>query len=87
MKIWRNLGDNEVNLTRVILEKDADNIKDAILVIEHVELSDRNFYNCTARNDATGHSAHYVEATDGSYVRVKGKNIVIKRSFKFIETI
>lgn len=66
-------GDNqEINRTHITLERDADNIEDAILVIAHVQLTDRNFYNCTARNLATEHG-RYEEETEGTYVRVKGK--------------
>lgn len=65
-------GDREdFNRTHVTLENDVDNIKDAILVIQHAELTDRNYYNCTARNIATGFKG-FEEATDGTYVRVKG---------------
>lgn len=66
------LGNNEtLDLTRVTLKEDSDHIKDAILVIEHATLADRNMYNCTATNKATGH-LDYEAAEQGSYVRVKG---------------
>lgn len=66
-------GDNqEVNRTRIILEKDADGVEDAILIIEHVQMSDRNMYNCTARNQATEYGHDYEPAMEGTYVRVKG---------------
>jgi len=77
-KITWKIGDDEnFNRTHVTLKDDSDNVKDAILIIEHAELTDRNWYNCTARNDATGFEykpGHkYEEDQDGSYVRVKGK--------------
>jgi len=69
---WK-IGNNEtLDLTRVTLKEDSDHIKDAILVIEHTNLLDRNMYNCTATNQATGH-LDYDAAEQGSYVRVKGK--------------
>lgn len=46
-------------------------MKDAILIIENTVLSDRNMYNCTATNQATGHK-RYEAAEAGAYVRVKG---------------
>lgn len=68
------IGDkDDFNRTRVLL-KNEDNVEDAILIIEHAELTDRNYYNCTARNLATGYKG-FEEATDGSYVRVKGKKM------------
>lgn len=69
--MW-NLGNNEtLDRTRVILKEDSDHVKDAILIIEHTVLSDRNMYNCTAINQATGHK-RYEAAEQGAYVRVKG---------------
>lgn len=62
---------DEFNKSHVTLKKDSDNVEDAILVIEHAVLSDRNFYNCTARNKAT-ELGNFKQAEDGSYVRVKG---------------
>lgn len=69
---WK-IGNNEtLDRTRVTLKEDSDHVKDAILVIEHTVLEDRNMYNCTATNQATGHQK-YEAAEQGSYVRVKGK--------------
>lgn len=62
---------DEFNKSHITLKKDSDNVEDAILVIEHAVLEDRNFYNCTARNKAT-ELGKYEQAEDGSYVRVKG---------------
>lgn len=72
-----NKGDDvNFNRTHVTLKDDSDNVKDAILVIEHTELTDRNWYNCTARNKATGFEYkpgfRFEEDKDGAYVRVKG---------------
>jgi preprotein translocase subunit SecG len=72
-KVTWKIGNNEsFDRTRVKLKKDADNVEDAILIIENTVLSDRNMYNCTATNQATG-LKHYVPAEQGAYVRVKGK--------------
>lgn len=60
-------------MTHITLE-DEDQVKDAVLVIEHtIRDEDRGFYNCTARNKATGFKATYKEAEESTYVRVKGK--------------
>lgn len=61
---------DDFNRTHVTL-KNEDDVEDAILIIEHAELTDRNYYNCTARNLATGFKG-FEEDTDGTYVRVKG---------------
>lgn len=69
------------------MKPDADNIEDAILVIEHAELSDRNVYNCSAENLATKYnSTRFPIAEDGAYVRVKGNKYQI-RSLKLKLTI
>lgn len=73
---WTIGEDDNFNRTHVTLKDDADNVKDAILVIEHAELTDRNWYNCTARNKATGltlKGEELKEDVEGTYVRVKGK--------------
>lgn len=74
-------SDPNFNRTHVTLKNDNDNVQDAILVIEHTELTDRNWYNCTARNRATGFEfkpGHkYEEDKEGTYVRVKGKFFMI----------
>lgn len=65
-----------MNGTRVQLSS-KDNVEDALLTIEKAELSDRNFYNCTVTNEATGfvdsNGHKYTMAEDATYVRVKGK--------------
>lgn len=72
-KIYQIVGGNTtIDLSHVTFEKDADGVEDAILIIEHVELSDRNFYNCTAQNKATEYGHGYEKAEEGTYVRVKG---------------
>lgn len=66
-------GTDAFNRSHVTLKPDEDNIEDAILVIEHAVLEDRESYNCTATNPATNfNSTIYPPATDSSYVRVKG---------------
>jgi len=71
---WK-IGDNEtLNRSRILLREDEDHVKDAILVIEHAELSDRNSYNCSATNLATIYgNGTYPPAEEGAYVRVKEK--------------
>lgn len=75
-------GDKEeINRTRINLQNDADNVKDAILIIDHAELGDRKHYNCTVTNEATGFEhkkGKYVPETAGTFVRVKGKYIWMK---------
>lgn len=70
-------NDPNFNRSHVTLKDDEDNVKDAILIIEHAVLEDRNWYNCTARNQATGFEykpGHkYQEDKEGTFVRVKGK--------------
>lgn len=71
--IYLIAGDNqEVNRSNIILAKDADGVEDAILIIEHVSMADRNFYNCTVRNRATEYGHGYEAGEEGTYVRVKG---------------
>lgn len=67
-------GDEDFNRTHVTLERDAENIEDAILTIEHVELTDRNTYKCIASNEATDFNDNYKPAEDEAYVRVKGRD-------------
>lgn len=69
---WKIGGNDTLDSTRVTLKEDSDHVKDAILIIEHSNLGDRNWYNCTATNQATG-QLKYEAAASGSYVRVKGK--------------
>lgn len=75
-------GRDDFNRTHVTFKDDEDKVQDAILIIEHAELTDRNTYNCTATNRASGKEiknaqgvviGKYEEsAQDGSFVRVKG---------------
>lgn len=70
---WFTGGTDDFNRSHVILKPDEDDIEDAILIIEHAELTDRESYNCTATNPATDfNSTVFKPATDGAYVRVKG---------------
>lgn len=59
-------------MSRITLKDDEDHVKDAILIIEHAELTDRTWYNCTAKNEATEFGG-YDEDKEATYVRVKGK--------------
>ncbi|XP_055297725.1 basigin isoform X2 [Sitodiplosis mosellana] len=74
---WLIGNDANFNRSHVTLKDDEDNVKDAILIIKHAVLEDRNWYNCTARNQATGFQYkpghQYTEDKEGTYVRVKGK--------------
>lgn len=73
-----SIGDtDEFNKSHVTLSKDSDNVEDAILTIEQAQLSDRNFYNCTARNKAT-ELGKFEQAEDGAYVRVEGSKLNIE---------
>lgn len=65
----------ELNSTRVKL-LDFEKQKDAILIIEHAELSDRNYYNCTAKNQASD-LAQFEAVPQQTYVRVKGRIIIM----------
>lgn len=58
---------------RIELKPDPSNsVQNAILEIENVSLEDRGEYKCIGRNAATLYGG-YSEASDVSYVRVKGK--------------
>ncbi|XP_073826505.1 immunoglobulin domain-containing protein Bsg [Musca autumnalis] len=57
---------------RYILRADDNKIQNAILTIENVSLDDRGEYKCIGRNLATEY-AKVPEASDTSFVRVKGK--------------
>lgn len=75
---------SELDSSRVKLF-DYEKHKDAILVIEHAELSDRNYYNCTTRNEATGFTKGYEAIPEQTYVRVKGKLMnKVENLFKFL---
>lgn len=63
---------SELDLTRVKL-LDHEKHKDAILVIEKAELTDRNYYNCTATNRATDFTKGYEAIPEQTYIRVKGR--------------
>lgn len=64
------------NNTRIKFQRDSNNIENAILVIESVERSDQNSYNCTATNKATGskidENRKYEIAKNGTFVKVRG---------------
>lgn len=57
---------------RYILKPDEHNIENALLIIENVSLEDRGEYKCIGRNAATDNGK--TEASDVSFVRVKGKS-------------
>ncbi|XP_036328067.1 neuroplastin isoform X3 [Rhagoletis pomonella] len=57
---------------RYILKPDDNQVKNAILSIENISLDDRGEFKCIGRNDANEY-ADYAEASDASFVRVKGK--------------
>ncbi|XP_019847630.2 uncharacterized protein LOC105231126 [Bactrocera dorsalis] len=57
---------------RYILKPDDNQVKNAILSVENISLDDRGEYKCIGRNDANEY-AGYADASDASFVRVKGK--------------
>ncbi|KAL9923053.1 uncharacterized protein LOC119634165 isoform X3 [Glossina fuscipes] len=57
---------------RYILKPNDDKIENAVLSMENVSLNDRGEFKCIARNAATEY-ANFQEASDVSFVRVKGK--------------
>ncbi|XP_054744419.1 uncharacterized protein LOC129248832, partial [Anastrepha obliqua] len=57
---------------RYMLKPDDNHVKNAILSVENISLDDRGEYKCIGRNDANEY-ADYAEASDVSFVRVKGK--------------
>ncbi|XP_055314535.1 hemicentin-1-like [Sitodiplosis mosellana] len=59
---WTIGGSENLNQSRVQLEKDMNNVTNAILVIENATASDQNTYECSARNKATGFNANYTIA-------------------------
>lgn len=63
---------NNTNLDRgrITLKDDDEHVKDAILVIDHFELTDQTWYNCTAKNEAT-EFGRYEEGRKTTYVQVK----------------
>jgi len=69
---WTVGNNTSLNRSHITLKDDENNIKDAILIIEHAELTDRTWYNCTARNEATEFYKNK-QSKEGVYVRVKGK--------------
>lgn len=68
------LGNLTINNSteKYILRADDNKIQNAIITIENVSLNDRGEYKCIGRNDATDY-ANGEEASDVSFVRVKGK--------------
>lgn len=57
---------------RYILKPDDNNVENALLIIENVSMNDRGEFKCIGRNAATEYLKK-TEASDTSYVRVKGK--------------
>lgn len=57
---------------RFTLKPDDNRVENAILNVENISLDDRGEYKCIGRN-AANEFAKYSEASDVSYVRVKGK--------------
>ncbi|XP_067623716.1 uncharacterized protein Bsg isoform X2 [Eurosta solidaginis] len=57
---------------RYILKPDDNQVKNAILTVENISLDDRGDFKCIGRNAANEY-ADYAEASDTSFVRVKGK--------------
>lgn len=55
-----------------MLKPDDHNVKNAILSVENISLDDRGEFKCIGRNDANEY-AGYAEASDVSFVRVKGE--------------
>lgn len=63
-------GSGDFDRIRVDLRKDSKNTKDAILVIENATASDQNYYECTARNMATGLNVNYMRVKRRIYVKI-----------------
>ena len=57
---------------RFTLKADENHVENAILMVENASLDDRGEYKCIGRNSAN-ELARYSEASDVSFVRVKGK--------------
>lgn len=68
-------GKEDFNRSHVVLSDDVNHVKNAVLTIEHVNTTDSNVYDCTARNEATG-SKNYVVAKTGTNVTVTSKYIL-----------
>lgn len=56
-----------------MLKEDDNKIKNAILVINEVSLSDRGNFSCEVSNEATQKLDKYEPIMSTTYVRVKGK--------------
>lgn len=69
-KFW--IDDKEDFNRSHVTFKDHDNVKNAILIIQNVELADKGSYNCSAKNEAIGFQG-IKEAKEGTFVRVRGK--------------
>lgn len=64
---------NPANETRVRFES-AENVKNAILIIDSASLEDRGSYNCTVKSAANEFNAKkYPPFVTGTFVRVKGE--------------
>ncbi|KAI8125053.1 Basigin [Lucilia cuprina] len=68
---FRNLTINSTS-QHYSLKADENHVENAILIIENVSMDDRGEYKCIGRNAATDY-LKIAEASDASYVRVKGK--------------
>lgn len=71
-------GDGQpINTTRVSFEKDSNNVENAVLVIKNVDYDDARFYNCTAKNNATGFNQNkfhqFRDVKFGTNLEVRGK--------------
>lgn len=70
--VWTVGNNTHINQSRITFKDDEEEVKNAILIIEHAELTDRTWYNCTVKNEATEFGG-FEEDTEFTYVRVKGK--------------
>lgn len=71
---WSIVGNQTISNSsgRFVLKADENKVENAILIVENASLDDRGEYKCIGRN-AANEFARYAEASDVSYVRVKGK--------------
>lgn len=64
------LGSKEdFDRSRVVLSDDSNFVKNAVLTLARVDITDTNVYSCTARNEATGFGT-YTEAKTQTTVTV-----------------
>lgn len=64
-------GKEDFERNRVVLSSDSNLVKNAILTIAHVDITDTNVYTCTVRNEASN-IGKYSEAKTQTSVAVKG---------------